>query len=70
MGRKLDVTVLDEGTIIIFTPVSDDAREWFAENVQMEDWQRVGAGIAVDHSYADDLLHFIRRRGLRVQVVV
>jgi hypothetical protein len=67
--RKLDVIVKDEGSIGLFTPVSDDAREWFKEHVQ-QDGQRWGqGGYVAEHRYAMDLLAGIRRRGLRVQVV-
>jgi hypothetical protein len=67
--RKRDVTVKDEGTVVLFTPVSDDARAWFTENVVSEPWQWRGPSLATEHRPACDLLDGIRRRGLRIQVV-
>jgi hypothetical protein len=46
---NLDVIVK---TIVLFTPVSVEAREWFAENVVAERWQWRGEGLGVDHQPA------------------
>jgi hypothetical protein len=68
--RKRDVLVKRQRTIVLFTPVSDDAREWFAANVVSEPWQWRGPSLAADHRPASDLIDGIRHRGLRIQVVV
>jgi hypothetical protein len=67
---QIDVLVKDERTVVLFTPVSDDARAWFKENVVSEPWQWFGPSLAADPRPAHDLLDGISRRGLRVQVVV
>jgi hypothetical protein len=67
--RKRDVLVKRQRTIVLFTPVTDDAREWFAANVVSELWQWRGPTLAADLRPACDLLDGIRRRGLRIQVV-
>jgi hypothetical protein len=68
--RKRDVLVKRQRTIVLFTPVTDDAREWFAANVVSELWQWRGPTLAADLRPACDLLDGIRRRRLRIQVVV
>jgi hypothetical protein len=68
--RRLDVLVKRQRTIVLFTPVTDDAREWFAANVVSELWQWRGPTLAADLRPACDLLDGIRRRRLRIQVVV
>jgi hypothetical protein len=57
-------SVLDEGSVVLITPLSKLAREWTEENVQLEDWQWLGGGFAVDHRFADELLCGIADAGL------
>jgi hypothetical protein len=64
------VIVKDEGTVVLFTPVSAVAQEWFEENVVAEPEQWRGPSPAADQRPASDLIDGIRRRGLRIQVVV
>ena len=52
----LDVRVEDQGTIVLFTPESDDGSAWMDDNVYAEDWQFIGSGVAVEHRYAPDLV--------------
>jgi hypothetical protein len=63
---EVDVQVSDQGSIILFTPMSPEARDWFDENVQTEDWQWLGASLGVDRRYAADLLAGIGEAGLRM----
>jgi len=59
-----DVTVIDQGTLVGFTPVSDLAQEWFADNVASEGWQWMGPTLWVDHRLAQRLLEGILGEGL------
>jgi hypothetical protein len=68
--RKVAVIVKDEGTVWLFTPVSDDARERIEENVECEPRQWLGPSLGVDHRPARELMRGMQRRGLRVQGVV
>jgi len=52
--RVLDVEIIGCGTIFLFQPLSDAAREWIKEYVQ-EDAQRFGDALAVEHRFARDL---------------
>jgi hypothetical protein len=67
--KALDVIVKDVGAVWLFTPVSDEAKEWFKENVLAEPWQWRGPSLAADRQPAQVLHAEIRRRGLRIQGV-
>ena len=56
MSEKVNIEVRDEGTVVLITPVSKQAKKWVNENVQVESWQWLGQGFAVDHRYAPYLL--------------
>jgi len=59
-----DVSVLNDGSVVLFTPNTDAARDWVRDNVQLEDWQWLGNGFAVDHRYAGDLAEGMVADGL------
>lgn len=63
----MDFTVSHHGNVIMVTPVSQDAKDWTAENVQLEGWQWIGPSFAVDQHCIDDLVDGIRADGLNVQ---
>ena len=56
MSEKIIFEVRDEGTVVLIIPVTELAKKWVNENVQVESWQWLGQGFAVDHRYAPDLL--------------
>ncbi len=60
----IDVEVSNEGSVVLFTPLTEDARAWIDENVQSESWQWLGASLAVDHRFAMDLLNGMAGAGL------
>jgi len=62
-----DVHVYNQGTVIGFMPMSEAANEWFADNVQAENWQWLGGMLAVDHRYASDLIEGIKEAGLEIE---
>jgi len=66
--QDADVLVHAEGfaTIWMFEPVSDEAVEFFAENIVAEDWQHFGGKIAVDHRPARDLANELYVQGFRI----
>ena len=49
-----DFTIQNEGSILLFRPLTDAAREWLKENVQ-EDAQWFGDALVVECRYAGDL---------------
>jgi hypothetical protein len=49
---KIDVLVANEGSVFVFNPLTQVAQEWFEQNVQIEDYQRFGPSIVVEHRFA------------------
>ena len=63
---RLDVQVDDEGTVFLFTPISQVAKEWVQQHVVLENWQWLGGSFAVDHRFALPLAEGMAQDGLRV----
>jgi hypothetical protein len=61
-----DVDICGNGSTILFTPLSGEARAWFAEHVHSEPWQWVAGGLAVDRRLADDLMAGLHNAGFTV----
>ena len=55
-----DVLIHDEGSVVGFTPMVPEARTFFDEEVQSEDWQWMGATLWVDRRCAEGLLGVLR----------
>lgn len=52
-----DVTIEDQGSIVVFTIETESARSFIEENVQLESWQWLGQNsFAVDHRFANGLV--------------
>lgn len=66
--KNIDVLVHAEGfaTIWLFEPISEDAKEFFAENISAEPWQHVGDKIGVDHRPARDLANYLYHHGFTI----
>lgn len=62
----VDLLIRDEGTVVVFRPVSDAARQWIDDNVISEGWQWLGGTLAVDHRYADSIIQGAMLDGLGV----
>lgn len=63
----IDVIVTNEGTIFLFEPRTEAAREWVREHVQLEGWQWFGPAFCVEHRFALDLAQGMTDDGLVVQ---
>lgn len=61
----MDVDVVNHGSLVGFTLLSDAAREWAEENLP-EDAPRMGPTIYVEHRYADDIRNGMEGDGLIV----
>jgi len=46
--------IKQSGSIVLFTPETKFAEEWWEENV--EESQTIGGAYAVEHRYADDII--------------
>lgn len=63
-----DLTILDEGTVVLFQLNTDIAREFVDENVQIANWQWLGnRSFAVEHRYAGNLIAGMQKGGLTVE---
>jgi hypothetical protein len=60
-----DVLVRDEGSLVLFQPRTEVAREWVEANVDPEA-QWFGPWLVVEHRYAGDLIEGMGADGLRV----
>lgn len=65
----LDFEVRNHGTIILFTPLTDEARQWLEEHVASEPYQWFDGSLSVDHRYAPGLREQIDEAGFRAEVV-
>lgn len=61
-----DVLVRNEGTVVLLTPRSDEAREWVDENLGLESWQWVGDSFAVEWRFAPNVVDGMIGDGLEV----
>lgn len=61
--QTTDFSIYDEGSVVVITPLNDDARDWIEENVQSEGWQWLGHGLCVDHRMAGPLVDGIASAG-------
>lgn len=60
-----DLTVSDQGSIFILTPVSDAGREWVDKNTP-GDAMTFGEGIVVEHRYIETIVLGAINDGLEV----
>lgn len=63
-----DVRIEPHGSVVLVRPLSDEARAWVDENVQLEGWQWFGGAFACDPRYVDNLCGGLREAGLEVIV--
>ena len=60
--RKADVQIENHGSIFLFTPMNETAREWMRANIY--DPILYGSSWAVEHRYAWDLAEGMKQDGL------
>jgi hypothetical protein len=60
---KADVIAKDEGSLWLFIPKTDQARQFMDLEVQSEPWQWLGGGLAVEHRYAQGLIQLLEEEG-------
>ena len=64
---KVDVKVTNLGTLWHFFLLSDEAKEWVAENAEVPSYMRLGGmSFAADHGCGPDLVMGMRDAGLTV----
>jgi hypothetical protein len=66
--EKVDLHVMDQGTIFLLTPMTQRATYWVAENIGAgEDVATWGSSIIVEHRYIADIVEGAIADGLKVQ---
>jgi hypothetical protein len=58
------VDIIDQGTLVGFSPRTEEAKQWFADNVASEGWQWMGSTLWVDHRMAGPLIDGLAGEGL------
>ena len=58
--------IMNEGSIILFEPLTDAARSWWSSNVDPEA-QTMGHAYVVEHRYAGDIVEGIKAASLKLQ---
>lgn len=61
-----DFRIADQGSIVMVTPLTQPAKDWVEENVQLEGWQWLGGGFAVEPRYVVGLASGIADAGLEM----
>jgi len=64
---SIDFRVQNEGSIFLVEPVSQAAKTWTAEHVQLEGWQWFGPSFAVEHGYIGCLCEGIMADNLTIE---
>jgi hypothetical protein len=67
MSNEIDIQINDQGIIILFTPVSEFAKDWVKENCYVESWQWMGSSFGVDHRIASDLIATMEEYDLSIE---
>lgn len=62
----MDFEILDQGSVVLFTPMSDRAKQFTDENIHTESWQWVGGAFAVEHRFAEILIGELPEFGFEI----
>jgi hypothetical protein len=63
----MDLKIYNEGSIIVLTPLTEDARNWIDENCNVESWQWMGGSLAIDYRFAEDIIYGLADAGFEVE---
>jgi hypothetical protein len=61
-----DFTVENHGSIYLLRPRTDEGQAWIDDNLVVEDYQRLGNSVAVEHRYIGNIVTGIVADGLSV----
>ncbi len=64
--KRADVIIRNEGTIFLFVLLTDEARLWVEDNVNVERTMH-GHNLAVEHRYAYNIANCMQDDGLEVR---
>jgi hypothetical protein len=63
----VDFQFEDMGTVVMVTPVSDEAEELMHE-MDLEPWQMWGKSFVVDHRVARDMIEWMKFNDLNLEI--
>ena len=64
---ELDVSIENHGSIFLFRILTPAAQKFVDEHLQLEGWEWMGNGVAVEHRFAEDLaIRMMDEHGLTV----
>jgi hypothetical protein len=63
---QLDINIDDQGTVCLFTAISELAKDWISSHLRLEGWECLGSSFAVEHRFAGPLVEGMLVDGLRV----
>jgi hypothetical protein len=64
-----DFHVRNEGSIILFYPQTDLAREWWAEHVNPSELDGLVGGHVIEHRFARDIIEDLVNHGFQLKAV-
>ena len=62
----IDFSLYDSGSILLLTPMSDEAKDWVKEHLP-EDIRTFGRGFAVEPRYMNDIMDGLTSEGLTIR---
>lgn len=65
--KHVDVIVHNGGSIFMFQPLTQRAKDWVIENVGLESWQWLGNSFVAEHRFACDLVDGMQAASLVVK---
>lgn len=66
MSITTDFIIENTGSIILFRPMTDDARKWLDFNCVPEPWQWFGDAMACEPRCADNIIDGLRDSGFTI----
>jgi hypothetical protein len=69
LAPQADMSVQDKETIFLFTPETEEAKQWIAEHVKFIEGETMyfGEALVVEHRYGADLSAGMASDGLKLQ---
>ncbi len=66
-SAPIDVRIENQGSIVLFHPLTEQAWDWFADFVEADWWRWSEGMLAVDHRLANDLRTRLEKDALAVE---
>jgi hypothetical protein len=63
-----DFTLYNHGSIVVLTPMTEAARSWMQDNIDVENAQMWGKGVVVEPRYVGSILDGLTVDGLTVSL--